>query len=53
MTSGGYLSQLNFQAFSENFSPEFKLQKNSPKQVKDAKNSKDKTDVAKMIMKKI
>ena len=45
-----YLSQPNFQAFSEIFSPEFKLETNSPQQgkdKKDAKDSKDKKDAAK------
>ena len=51
-----YLNQSNFQEFSENLSPEFKLQKKSPQQEKDkkdAKNSKDKKDAAKKLMKKI
>ena len=51
-----YLSQPNFQAFTEIFSPEFKLETSpiqSGKDKKDAKDSKDKKDAAKKTNEKI
>ena len=50
-----YLSQPNFQEFSEIFSPEFKQDTNLPqhgKDKKDAKDFKDKKDTTKKLMKK-
>ena len=51
-----YLSQPNFQAFTEIFSPEFKLETSplqSGKDKKDAKDSKDKKDAAKKTNEKV